>query len=234
MSVVSSRLSRASSIRSLFYRVLALNLFVLVGTILISTHFQQLKHQFKDGGFIDIFSGIQIFVIAYLAFRVFQMRSRGRRRSWKSPTAIWGIISIGFFLLGLDEIAAIHETLDTTIHSILQLQETGLSDRLDDLIVCIYVLVSIALLIAYRREVKRYRAAFPYVLSGFVLLFFMVIIDALTNRIDVLLLLFSPETSMNVMSWIFIPEDGCKLISETCFVTAGKACLKPLQGIDKI
>ena len=209
----------------LFYRVLLLNLLVVALVILISFPFQQVEQQFKDGGFIDIFSGIQLFVIAYYAYQVFKARPKTASRNfWRSPSAIWGVISAGFAFLALDELATIHEGLDKLIHLVLNLQETGWSDRIDDLIVGLYGVIAIMLLVTYRRELKRYQSVFPYVLGGFVLLFCMVGIDTLANRDDIFLTFFSASTSAQLMSWIFIPEEVCKLASEACFVTAAKFC----------
>ncbi|MEM8505862.1 MAG: hypothetical protein AAF716_22250 [Cyanobacteria bacterium P01_D01_bin.1] len=213
------------SIRFLFYRVLLLNLCVVALVILISAPLQQLEQQFKDGGAVDIFSGIQLFVIAYYAHQVFKERSKAvRRNSWRSPSAIWGMISAGFAFLALDELATIHEGLDKLIHIVFSWQETGVSDRLDDLIVGMYGLAAIALLVTYRRELKRYRSVAPYVFGGFILLFCMIGIDAVSNRDDVFLLFFSAPTAAGIMSWIFIPEEVCKLVAEACFMTAIKGC----------
>ncbi|EDX87327.1 hypothetical protein S7335_5035 [Synechococcus sp. PCC 7335] len=192
--------------------------------ILISFPFQQIKQQFKDGGFINIFSGIQLFVVAFYARRVFKIGSVGFRRPWRSPAAIWGIISAGFAFLALDELATIHEGIDKLIHIVFNLQETGLSDRIDDLIVGLYGVAAIALLVIYRQELKRYRFVFPYVLGGFVLLFCMIGIDTLTNRDDILLTFLSATQSDSLLSWIFILEETCKLVSEVFFVTAAKYC----------
>jgi len=210
--------------RTSFYRALSLNLLVIALVILISYPFGQLEQQFKDGGFIDIFSGIQLFVVAYYAHRVFKARSAAFRKPWRSPSAIWGVISAGFTFLALDELATIHEGLDKLIHLVLNLQETGVSDRLDDLIVALYGVVAIALLVVYHQELKRYRLAFPYVLGGFALLFCMIGIDALSNRDDIFLTFLSAAHSNSLMSWVFVPEETCKLVSEVCFVTAAKCC----------
>lgn len=213
------------SIRFWFHKALLLNLCVVVLVILISVSFQQLEQQFKDGGVIDIFSGIQLFMVAYYARQVFKQRSKAVRRSaWRSPSTIWKIISAGFAFLALDELATIHEGLDKLIHMIFNLQETGVSDRLDDLIVGMYGLAAIALLATYRRELNRYRGVSPYVLGGFVLLFCMIGIDAVGNRDDVFLFFFSAPTAAGIMSWIFIPEEVCKLVAEVCFMTAAKGC----------
>lgn len=216
----------------LFYRVLWLNLLAIALVILISLPFQQVEQQFKDGGFIDIFSGIQLFVIAYYAYQTSKTRPQARPKArpkasfkpQRSHSTIWTIISAGFAFLALDELATIHEGLDKLIHWVFALQETGMSDRIDDLIVGLYGAAAIALLVTYRQELKRYKFALPYVFSGFFLLFFMVGIDTISNRDDIFLIIFSAQTSEHLMSWIFIPEEVCKLVSEACFVAAAKLC----------
>jgi len=234
--------------------VIWLNLLVIISTVVISSPQGALEQQFDEGGFITYFSVIQLFVIAYMAYRVFKQRSkdyaveyatasetaRSRTRNmqsiptktnikpninpWKSQIAIWAIISFGFAFLALDDLWMIHERLDMAIHRVLQWEETGVSDRLDDLIVGLYGIVAIALLAIYRHELKRYKAVLPQVIAGFAILFVMVGIDVLANRDDIFLMLLSAEATEGIMSWIFVLEEGCKLLSEGFFMIAIYCC----------
>jgi hypothetical protein len=58
----------------------------------------------------------------------------------------------------LDELAAIHETLDKQVHHMLHVQETSLTDRLDSVLVSGYGLIGLLTLYVFRQEVYRYRA----------------------------------------------------------------------------
>ncbi len=219
------------SAKSLLYKVLFLNFCAIAATIILASPFQKVYRQFEDGGFITYFSVIQLFIVSYLACRIFKIRRPLFNRPWKSPVAIWGITSLGFSFLALDDLLMIHEFFDKSIHRYGQIQETGMSDRIDDLIVGGYGLIAIGLFVLYRRELKKYRVVLPYVVAGFVLLFLMVGVDVLTNRNDILLSMFSPETVEALMSWLFVPEESLKLFSEGCFIVAAHTCTKIAQRI---
>jgi len=205
-------------------KVLALNLIVIVGTVVISAPFQSVGHQFKEGGIITYFSVVQLFILSYLAYLVFKARADGFKHPWHSSIAIWGIASLGFSFLALDDWLSIHEKLDMLIHRVGQFQETGVSDRIDDLIVGLYGVMAVGLLVIYRRELMRYKSVLGYVVIGFVLMFLMVGIDVVTNRDDLLILLFSRETTTFIMGWIFVPEESFKLFSEAFLIVAVHRC----------
>ncbi|MEL6902721.1 MAG: hypothetical protein AAFP07_17400 [Cyanobacteria bacterium J06606_4] len=215
----------------LLIRVLGLNVLALVGTIAVSAPFGQVYRQFEDGGFVTYFSVIQLFIVSYFSYKIFKTRSQHIKRPWKSPIAIWGIISLGFSFLALDDLLMIHEWLDKVIHGIWQIEETGASDRIDDLIVGGYGIIALGLLAYYRRELKKYPTALPYVVIAFVLMFSMVGVDALTNRDDLLMMMFSPDVTQNIMSWIFIPEESFKTLSEAFFIVAAHSCYRTAQKL---
>ena len=212
--------------RSVLYRVISLNLSAIIATVAISSPFGKTYRQFEDGGFITYFSVIQLFILSRLAYKIFKTRSQAVKFPWRSTVAVWGIFSLGFAFLALDDLLMIHEFLDASIHDIWRLQETNLSDRLDDAIICLYGLLALGTCVAYRQELRKYAVALPLAITAFALLFIMIGIDALTNRDDVLLTLFSPERVVNIQSWVFILEDSCKLLSEAFFIVAAHRCLQ--------
>ena len=212
--------------RRIFKQVIALNTMAIVGTVVVSAPFESVYRQFEDGGFVTYFSVIQLFIISYFACKLFKLRSQPFEHPWRSSAAIWGVISLGASFLALDDLLMIHEWLDKVIHGIGQFEETALTDRIDDFIVGGYGLITLGLLTYYRQELKKYSRALPHVVIGFTLMFFMVCIDAITNRDDLLLTIFSPETTAGIMSWIFIPEEGFKVFSEAFFIIAIHLCYR--------
>ena len=220
-------LTRSKGIRTkgLLAKVLALNILAIVGTVALSAPFDKIAKQFDDGGFITYFSVIQLFILSFYACQIFKIRRQYIIHPWQSSIAIWAIVSLGFSFLALDDLLMIHEWLDKVIHGIGGFEETGWSDRIDDFIVGLYGLLAIGGLVHYRQEIKKYKAVLPTVIIGFVLLFLMVTVDAVTNRDDVLLMIFSPETTKSIMDWIFIPEESFKLLSEAYLIVAAYNCL---------
>lgn len=208
------------------YRVILLNLAAIFATVVLASPFEKVYRQFEDGGFITYFSVIQLFMLSYFTCKIFKIRSNASIAPWRSPIAIWGIFSLGFSFLALDDLLMIHEWFDELIHEIWRIQETGLSDRIDDIIVGGYGLIAVALLVIYRRELKKYIVVMPTVVAAFVTLFLMVGVDILTNRDDILLMLFQQSTVYSIDSWSFVLEEGLKLLAEGFFIIAAHTCLK--------
>ena len=212
-------------------RVLAINAAAVVATVVICLPFNLVEQQFEDGGFITYFSFVQLCLLSYISYKVFRERALGLMFFWRYPLTVWLLISAGFAFLALDELFMIHEWMDKTIHVIGRFPETGLSDRIDDLIVGLYGLTAIGVLVHYRCELKKYRQVLPYVVIGFTLLFLMVGVDVLTNRDDILRAIFSREIAASIMSWAFILEESLKLFSEAFLVIAAYLCYRKAQKI---
>jgi hypothetical protein len=195
------------------------------------------QEHFEESGFITFLSFLQLVFISILAWFVFKTR-RGTSESidWKAPYVLWIIISIGFMFLAADELCGIHETADILIHKILGMQETDLSDRLDDAIVAFYVVIALAFLYVYRTELKHYRAAFPLLGVGFCLMLVSIAVDAFTNRQDYTTRCwrslpvefyssYPPEFPIILRSWLMVIEDALKVIGEGVFIGFFHHCL---------
>lgn len=188
-----------------------------------------------EGEPITWLSFVHLLVTSVLAWEVFSRRTGGSLRGnmWRSPTFVWLLIALGFLFLAIDEVAKIHESFDRLFHRTFQIQETGLTDRLDDVIVLGYGLIGMGVLYAYRSELVWYRSALPLVICGFVLFVLMGLLDALVNRDDVFLFLgISKEGSYALAMWIGGVEEGLKILAEAALLGATYTCvfLTPENG----
>ena len=181
-----------------------------------------------EGDPITWLSFAHLLVTGGLAGGVFYCRTGGGLdlAVWRQPAFVWLLMALGFLFLAIDEVAKIHESLDRSVHRLLQRPETALSDRLDDAILLGYGLVGVAVLYAYRSELISYRAVLPLVICGFVLFLFMGLLDALVNRPDVFLFLgISQEGSASLGKWLGGVEEGLKILAEAAFLGAAYTCL---------
>ena len=180
-----------------------------------------------EGDPITWLSFVHLLVISGIAGGVFYCRTGGRLREvWRNPAFVWLLIALGFLFLALDEVARIHESLDRFVHRVLQLQETGLTDRLDDAIVLGYGFIGASVLYVYRCELVQYRAALSLVMCGFVLFVLMGVLDALVNRPDVFLFMgIGQEGSESLGKWLGGVEEGLKILAEAAFLGAAYTCL---------
>ena len=106
-------------------------------------------------------------------------------------------------------------------------------DGIDDVIVGIFGLIGIAVLFHYRREMQKFTNALPFFVAGFAFLLFMVVLDILTNRDDILMfmtgkiLIYLRGDSSGVeflKFWLSMTEDMFKLVAEFAFLIAFLSC----------
>jgi hypothetical protein len=177
--------------------------------------------EIRKGGFITILSVLQLLAISRISFKIYNVRRKNILKSTNySSYRVWAIISLAFLFLATDELIKVHENIDDFIHEIFNLQETSLSDRIDDILIGLYGVTGIGVIIAYKDEFKGYQGFIPFLFVGFILLFLMVIIDVITNRNDILPLIFNDGTSEILYVWLSFSEDPLKLFSEVFFLTA--------------
>jgi hypothetical protein len=181
---------------------------------------------FQEGGSITILSVLQLLVMSWLSYSTLRARRESPRRPlWRERAAIWAIIALGFLFLAADEYFLIHENLDLLIHDAFNASETGLSDRIDDILVALYGLAGIGALILYRDELRLYRAARPFAVGGFCLLVVTVGLDALTNRNDILPLFLERDLADPLHGWLLVVEDAVKILAEGLLISALYAVL---------
>lgn len=185
-------------------------------------------HYFGEEGFITDLSFFQLLVISGLAGIIFIMRIfRSGWKGWKAPFFVWLFIAIGFIYLALDEVWMIHENMDFSFHRFFNIRETGITDRIDDIIIGFYGLIGLMVLYFYRKELKKYREVLPLLIVGFILLFSTVVLDILTNRMDILIKLISNiHLVIKLHSWLSAIEEIFKIIAEGVFIGVFYYCLK--------
>ena len=128
------------------------------------------------------------------------------------PTWLWLLLAFGFLFLAIDEVARLYESFARSVHRILGLQETALSDRLDDVIVLGYGVLGVAVLCVYRAELADYRDVLPLVTYGVVLFLFMQGLDTVGNRADLFRTIGVPDEGVGILrSWLGGIEEALKL-----------------------
>ena len=96
-----------------------------------------MKH-FGEFHFVTWFSFAQLLFLSVLSAKIFDIDVSGKTKHiLRSAGFIWAIIAFGFFFLALDEIFLIHEIIDVAIHTVFNIEETGLTDRIDDVLILI-------------------------------------------------------------------------------------------------
>ncbi|MGI9240919.1 MAG: hypothetical protein ACR2RV_08960 [Verrucomicrobiales bacterium] len=186
------------------------------------------EEKLGEGSFLTHLSALQLLAVSWLSFQIFRIRNRGVApvMTLKNARLLWGLIAAGFLFLFADELFKIHENIDELIHSIFKLEESGLTDRIDDLLVFGYALIGIGVIMKYRHEFVIMKGGLPYLILGFVLLFLMIICDVITNRDDLIRNFVDRDLIKVTQTWLSFAEEGFKVLSGGLFVIAFYAGLE--------
>ena len=115
-----------------------------------------LDNQFRESGIVTYTSAALLALTAAMSLRIGRLRRAGAGWSWRDPRIVWLAIGLGFVWLALDDLAQIHENLDRLLHRLAGIEETPLTDRLDDLIILAYGLIGAGVMWACRSELRRF------------------------------------------------------------------------------
>ncbi len=187
------------------------------------------QRYFGEGGYITWISFTQLLIMAVIAFLIFRLRLQTHQASGMGNQGrrylLWIIMAGGCVFLACDEVFQFHEKLDFWIHDVLELQETGLTDRIDALIVLIYLCCSLIFLYYQRRELRTFKPALPLFVVGFALALVMVVFDSLTDRGDIIALILQDSDQAKIWkTWLGILEESLKILAEGMFIVACYRC----------
>ncbi len=130
--------------KSLVLSIVFIDVVILAAAALTGTPPDQ---YFKEGKAITWLSFVQLLATAALSWHIYTLRKNApESKPQRHLHRLWLIIAAGFVFLAVDEIAGIHEGIDHLIHAFMNMEETGLTDRIDDVIVMAYGLVGIGVL----------------------------------------------------------------------------------------
>jgi hypothetical protein len=168
---------------------------------------------------IDIVSFVLLLAIAWLCRAIYDLRHEDGTGAFTGKSRVWLLMSLGFLYLAIDELFSIHEGIDLFIHWLFAMRETGLTDRIDDVVVLAYGILGVAVLWSHRSELAVSRPALPYLLLGFSFLLLMVALDALTNRMDFIRrYLFLPRDYPGLIFLARFSEELLKIAAAMCFL----------------
>ena len=186
------------------------------------------EEKLGEGSFLTHLSAIQLFAISWISFQIFRVRNQGEGNAFnlRNHRILWWLIAAGFLYLFADELFKIHEGIDSRIHSVFHLRESGWTDRIDDLLILGYALVGLGVIAFYRSEFVIMKRGLPYFICGFVALFLMIGLDVITNRDDLIRSFVDRDLVKPVHTCLSFAEEGMKVFSGGLFVIAFYAGLQ--------
>ena len=196
--------------RALSAAILA-NAIIIILSVLYGLFHQDLLFAFNEKGFATQFSGLQLLGCSLVSLLHF-LRVLSRRKGNMFDALFWLTLAVGFIYLSLDEIFMYHEKLDKYIHSVLAIKETPWSDRIDDLLVGIYVGIASGL-IALSAKLKSFHLETKKIFAKALLIAaIMVLFDVITNGPELLNWLLG-SMGNHVKLLLSIAEECLKLVS---------------------
>jgi hypothetical protein len=209
-----------------FYKQLPVWVFLILlgGTLGPFITGRGVNHLYKEGRVLTYLSGTLLLATSVTAWLLYRRRLDPGKSVFEGITTkpfIWALMACGFLFLTADELFEIHEAMDSAIHDLLNMSATPLTDRLDDLLIGLYGVIGLALLFAYRSEMKQFKAIWRWILVGFVLLVFSVLFDMLCNDKTFFQDMMADKAlAKELRRWTAAFEDGCKIQAEAFFLAA--------------
>jgi hypothetical protein len=175
----------------------------------------------RDSRDMEVSSFFILLVTASIVWRIFLVRRPPGTSALGSPARIWLFISLGFAYLALDEALDFHEGIDFGVHWLLGMTETGLTDRLDDMIILVYGVAGLIIIFRHRNEFRSFGDGRILFIGGFAFLVLMVAVDAGSNRPDLLEASgLDPRAAHRVLRVMEFLEEFLKLPAECAFLVA--------------
>ena len=219
------------SVKSLFSWVLFGNALAVILALVIYHHGG--RDHFGERGFITFLSTFQLLAIAWLSDKTAQIRRASPRTESNQSALLWRIIAWGFIFLAADEFLALHEVTDHFIHDIFNIQETSLTDSIDDFIVLLYGIFGAWILWINRLELKPHKQAIALLKRAFVLLFLMIGLDFFANGQKLLELFLDPATANTVQFHLYHLEDSLKVFIEALLIVAFYSIFRTVESQQK-
>lgn len=169
---------------------------------------------FGETSVATLWSVLLLGMTSWVCFRVAADYVDNRQESYRGARLFWRFLAFSFAFLALDDGLQVHEGLDKLIHWSLGLEETAVTDRLDDIIVLAYALAGAFILYVNRSELVRVPGTVELLYVAFGLAVTSAFFDVLTNRQEYLDW-FGVEgaTRESIAFLSTIAEEGTKLLA---------------------
>ena len=141
--------------RTLLILIIAFDTAAVALAVFMGANIGKYLKYFGESRFLTKISLLQLLAVSWLSFKVYlSRRSSSSGSGPRSPGFIWLLISTGFLFLAADERWEFHEKFDKWLHRFFGMMETGITDRIDDLIIVMYAAIGLCFLYFYFRVMQ--------------------------------------------------------------------------------
>ncbi len=193
--------------------IVATNVFVIGGSIVNGLLNGDPQYSFDEGDFVTEVSGWQLALCAVAGSINFSFFLAWTKKLFSLDSLFWLILVAGFVYLSFDEIFMYHERLDKYLHFVLSIRETPWTDRIDDLLVGLYVSLASLLVVLSARVQSFSEASKRIFIRALFVAAGMVALDIVTNGAEFTDWLFGPVLGEFMRVWLSVIEECFKLIA---------------------
>lgn len=213
-------------------KIFAVTLATIALTLAYGVYVGKIGAALNEKSFATFFSVALLWTTSRVCFRIHRVKTTDAPGGGHARDArvVWLFLGYSFAFLALDELLQIHENLDKFIHFITGMEETGLSDRIDDLILLIYGLVGLIVLFIYRSEILSAPRLMYFLRVAFCFAVVSLVLDVISADRSYLTWLQVPENLHDtVRGWVKLLEEGTKLLTEAALLSGFVELLRSLS-----
>lgn len=209
--------------RKIVFWVFLVQGLVLLLALVLGYERDNLDKHFGEDGFVTWFSFFNLLFTSYVFALVFYNTLRNSREENSSIkksliySSVWLAIAIGFLWLSFDEILMLHEKTDKAFHKFFQIEETPLTNRIDDFMVFSYPILGMVILFLSRKGLYAYRKALYFLGIGVVFFFIMTVYDFMGKGLS--------SKYHNTRTLYQVYEESTKVLAEGFLIVSGLYCL---------
>lgn len=210
---------KATNSKKSFLRVLFISLGLIIFCILLSFPLNlQLGWGFQEGCPITLISFFFLLLVGFISLEIFKVRNVSEPSN--KNIVMWKYLGFCFIYLAFDDLCRFHEEIDHTICKIFGLDKHGPADKIDDLIIVVYGIITLSILIRYFKESINFKSGILYFSGAILMAVTTTVCDLLGGIHGPLSQYFSEQALPLVLRNLDILEETTKTLSEVFFVGA--------------
>ena len=229
-------LSKSSGISSKQLLFILLFIETLATVVAIATAMKEgesLFHYFDEGRFMTYFSCLQLLIVSAFAWKIFRLEKKSSSADLVKNAVFWLMVCLGTFYLALDDALSIHEEIDKSMHRLLNVEETLVTDLADDIIVGIYLIIALIYIFSQWQNLQVFRSSFAYFKVGFILGAMMVLADILSNNtLFVSMVTDDSQLANQIITNLGIFEETAKTVAEGFFLVGVYQCWQKVRSVN--
>ena len=213
-------------------RIFSATIALIVLTLAYGIHVEKIGAGLNEKSFATVFSVALLWMTSRTCFKINRFKTEQDTHATGSSDArvIWLFLGYSFAYLALDELLQIHENIDKFIHYVSGMEETGWSDRIDDLILLIYGVVGLVVLFIYRAEILTAPHLLRFLRLAFLFAVVSLVVDAVsTNEGYLASMQIDESLHRTVKGWVKLLEESTKLLAGAALLSGFNEVLRAID-----